>query len=231
MKLEVVVIPVSDVDRAKGFYERIGWRLNVDRSAGEDFRLVQFTPPGSCCSVHCGKNVTSVAPGSAKAFLIVADIEAARDQLVAAGVEVGEFFHDGPEGRGSGLHPERLSYRSRALFSDPDGNGWHLQEVTTWDPRRVNLARLPSAPKATWRVRFGVRRPPTASTRSASGSATRTGQTGTPPTWWLSSPAKSYRNERLRRNRHRSQRDSLSRVGRGDAGGGTRRAADETCGG
>jgi predicted enzyme related to lactoylglutathione lyase len=137
IKLEVVVIPFSDVDRAKGFYERIGWRLNIDRSAGEDFRLVQFTPPGSCCSVHFGKNVTSAAPGSAKAFLIVADIEAARDQLVAAGVEVGEFFHDGPEGRGSGLHPERLSYRSRALFSDPDGNGWHLQEVTTRDPSRV----------------------------------------------------------------------------------------------
>jgi len=137
MKLEVVVIPVSDVDRAKRFYERIGWRLNIDRSAGEDFRLVQFTPPGSSSSVHFGKGVTSAAPGSAKAFLIVPDIEAARDQLIAAGVEVGEFFHDGPEGRGSGLHPERLSYRSRALFSDPDGNIWHMQEVTTRDPGRV----------------------------------------------------------------------------------------------
>jgi catechol 2,3-dioxygenase-like lactoylglutathione lyase family enzyme len=137
MKLEVVVIPVSDVDRAKEFYERIGWRLNADRSTGEDFRLVQFTPPGSCCSVHFGKNLTSAAPGSAKAFLIVPDIVAARDQLVAAGVEVGEFFHDGPEGRGSGLHPERLSYRSRALFSDPDGNGWLLQEVTTRLPGRI----------------------------------------------------------------------------------------------
>jgi catechol 2,3-dioxygenase-like lactoylglutathione lyase family enzyme len=137
MKLEVVVIPVSDVERSKEFYGRIGWRLDVDRSAGEDFRLVQFTPPGSCCSVHFGKNVTSAARGSAKAFLIVTDIEAARDQLVAAGVEVGEFFHDGPEGRGSGLHPERLSRRSRALFSDPDGNGWHLQEIATRDPLRV----------------------------------------------------------------------------------------------
>jgi len=136
MKIEVVVIPVSDVDRAKKFYERIGWRLNIDRSAGEDFRLVQFTPPGSCCSVHFGKNVTSAAPGSAKTFLIVADIEAARDRLVAAGVNVGEFFHDGPEGRGSGLHPERLSYRSRALFRDPDGNVWHMQEVSIRDPRR-----------------------------------------------------------------------------------------------
>jgi len=136
MKLEVVVIPVSDVDRAKEFYERIGWRLNIDRSAGEDFRLVQFTPPGSCCSIHFGKNVTSATPGSAKAFLVVTDIVAARDHLVAAGVEVGDFFHDGPEGRGTGLHPERLSYRSRALFSDPDGNIWHMQEVSIRDPKR-----------------------------------------------------------------------------------------------
>jgi len=137
MKLEVVVIPVSDVDRAKEFYQRIGWRLDADRYTGEDFRLVQFTPPGSWCSVHFGKNLMSATPGSAKGFLIVSDIEIARDQLVAAGVEVGEFFHDGPEGRGSGLHPERRSYRSRALFSDPDGNGWQLQEVTTRLPGRV----------------------------------------------------------------------------------------------
>ncbi len=137
MKLEVVVIPVSDVDRAKEFYEKIGWRLNVDRSPNEDFRLVQFTPPGSCCSVHFGKGVTPAAPGSAKSFLVVADIVAARDHLVAAGVEVGEFFHDGPEGKGPGLHPERLTYRSRALFSDPDGNVWHMQEVTYRLPGRV----------------------------------------------------------------------------------------------
>jgi catechol 2,3-dioxygenase-like lactoylglutathione lyase family enzyme len=136
MKIEVIVIPVSDVDRAKDFYQRIGWRLNIDRSAGEEFRLVQVTPPGSCCSIHFGKNVTSAAPGSSKAFLVVADIVAARDRLVAAGVKVGEFFHDGPEGRGSGLHPERLSYRSRALFSDPDGNCWHMQEVMVRDPKR-----------------------------------------------------------------------------------------------
>src|SRR5271155_1435304 len=137
MKLEVIVIPVSDVDRAKEFYKRIGWRFNFDRSAGEDFRLVQFTPPGSWCSVQFGKGVQPAAPGSAKGFLIVSDIVAARDHLVAAGVEVGEFFHDGPEGRGSGLHPERLTYRSRALFSDPDGNGWQLQEVTSRIPGRL----------------------------------------------------------------------------------------------
>jgi catechol 2,3-dioxygenase-like lactoylglutathione lyase family enzyme len=138
MKLEVVVIPVSDVDRAKEFYARIGWRLDADRSIGEDFRLVQFTPPGSWCSVHFGKNLVSATPGSAKGFLIVSDIEVARDQLVAAGVEVGEFFHDGPEGRGRGLDPERRSYRSRALFSDPDRNGWQLQEVTTRLSGRVD---------------------------------------------------------------------------------------------
>ena len=137
MRLEVVIIPVSNVDHAKEFYERIGWRLDIDRSADEDFRLVQFTPPGSCCSVHFGKGLTSAAPGSAGGFLIVSDIVAARDQLVAAGVEVGEFFHDGSEGRGSGLHPERLTYRSHALFSDPDGNGWQLQEVTARLPGRV----------------------------------------------------------------------------------------------
>ena len=136
MKREVVIIPVSDVERAKEFYQRIGWRLNIDRSAGEDFRLVQFTPPGSCCSVHFGKGVTSAAPGSSKAFLVVTDIEAARDHLVGAGAEVGEFFHDGPEGRGPGLHPHRLSYRSRALFSDPDGNVWQMQEVMIRDPKR-----------------------------------------------------------------------------------------------
>jgi catechol 2,3-dioxygenase-like lactoylglutathione lyase family enzyme len=136
-KLEVVVIPVSDIDRAKEFYQRIGWRLNVDRSPSEDFRLVQFTPPGSWCSVHFGKGLTPAAPGSSRGFLIVPDIVAAREQLLAAGAEVGEFYHDGPEGRGAGLHPTRLTYRSRAVFSDPDGNVWQLQEVTTRIPGRV----------------------------------------------------------------------------------------------
>jgi catechol 2,3-dioxygenase-like lactoylglutathione lyase family enzyme len=137
MKLEVVIIPVSDVDRAKAFYEKIGWRLDADRSPSKDLRVVQFTPPGSGCSVHFGKGLTQAVPGTAKGFLVVSDIVAARKQLVAAGVEVGEFFHDGPEGRGNGLHPERLSYRSRALFSDPDGNNWQLQEVTNRLPGRV----------------------------------------------------------------------------------------------
>jgi catechol 2,3-dioxygenase-like lactoylglutathione lyase family enzyme len=137
-KLEVIVIPVSDVDRAKEFYGRLGWRLDADFASGEDFRVIQFTPPGSTCSVQFGKNLTSAAPGSAKGYLIVSDIEAARNALVAAGIEVGEFFHIGPDGGGSGLDPERRSYRSRASFSDPDGNGWLFQEVTTRLPGRVD---------------------------------------------------------------------------------------------
>jgi predicted enzyme related to lactoylglutathione lyase len=133
VKLEVVVIPVSDVDRAKEFYARVGWRLDVTPPV-----VVQFTPPGSWCSVQFGKNLTSAAPGSAKAYLIVSDIVAARAQLVAAGIEVGEFFHIGPGGRVSGLDPERRSYYSRASFSDLDGNVWLLQEITTRLPGRVD---------------------------------------------------------------------------------------------
>jgi catechol 2,3-dioxygenase-like lactoylglutathione lyase family enzyme len=133
MKLEVVVIPVSDVDRAKEFYKKLGWRLDVTPPI-----VVQFTPPGSWCSVQFGKTLTSAAPGSAKAYLIVSDIVAARDQLVAAGIEVSEFFHIGPEGRVSGLDPERRSYYSRASFSDPDGNVWLLQEITPRLPGRVD---------------------------------------------------------------------------------------------
>jgi len=133
MKLEVVVISVSDVDRAKDFYKKLGWRLDVTPPI-----VVQFTPPGSWCSVQFGKNLTSAAPGSAKNYLIVSDIVAARDKLVAAGIEVSDFFHIGPEGRVSGLDPERRSYYSRASFSDPDGNIWLLQEITTRLPGRVD---------------------------------------------------------------------------------------------
>jgi catechol 2,3-dioxygenase-like lactoylglutathione lyase family enzyme len=133
MKLEVVVIPVSDMDRAKEFYKKLGWRLDATRPT-----LVQLTPPGSWCSVQFGKTLTSAAPGSSKAYLIVSDIVAARNQLVAAGIEVGKFFHSGPEGEGDGLDPERRTYRSRAYFSDPDGNVWQLQEVTARLPGRVD---------------------------------------------------------------------------------------------
>jgi predicted enzyme related to lactoylglutathione lyase len=133
MKVEVVVIPVSDVDRAKQFYSRIGWRLDVTPPV-----VVQFTPHGSGCSVQFGATLTSAAPGSAMAYLVVPDIEAAREALVAAGVEVSEIFHLGPDGPVSGLDPERRSYFSRATFRDPDGNTWLLQEVTTRLPGRVD---------------------------------------------------------------------------------------------
>src|SRR5271156_2494133 len=133
MKVEVIVISVSDIDRAREFYKKLGWRLDVTPPS-----VVQFTPPGSWCSVQFGKTLTSAAPGSAKSYLIVSDIVAARDKLVAAGIEVGEFFHIGPDGRVSGLDPERRSYYSRASFSDPDGNIWLLQEVTTRLPGRVD---------------------------------------------------------------------------------------------
>lgn len=135
MKVEVVVVPVSDVDRAKEFYGRLGWRL--DRTPPT---VVQFTPHGSWCSVQFGPNLTSAAPGSAKEYLVVSDIEATRNALVAAGVEVGDFFHLGAEGAVSGLDPERRSYFSRASFSDPDGNTWLLQEITSRLPGRLEAA-------------------------------------------------------------------------------------------
>lgn len=137
-KLEVIIIPVSDVDRTKEFYAKLEWRLDADFSFGEKLRVIQFTPPGSGCSVQFGTGLTSAAPGSAKSYLVVSDIEVARDQLVAAGAEVGGFFHIGADGVASGLDPERRTYGSRALFSDPDGNSWLLQEVTTRLPGRVD---------------------------------------------------------------------------------------------
>jgi catechol 2,3-dioxygenase-like lactoylglutathione lyase family enzyme len=143
-KLEVVVLPVSDVDRAKEFYTSLGWRLDADVARGEDFRLVQFTPPGSGCSIQLGTNIASGAPGSAQSlYLIVPDIEAARDELLAHGVDVGEVFHEGAPGarfhdpgRVPGPAPEHNTYGSFAAFSDPDGNGWLLQEITTRLPGR-----------------------------------------------------------------------------------------------
>src|SRR5690348_5023471 len=151
-KLEIVVIPVSDVDRAKEFYGRLGWRLDADYDNGADFRVIQFTPPGSACSVIFGKNVTAAAPGSAQGlYLIVSDIEAARKELLVRGVAISEAFHDaggvyaGPDQpylfgrlRVSGPDPEHRSYRTFASFSDPDGNGWLLQEITTRLPGRID---------------------------------------------------------------------------------------------
>jgi catechol 2,3-dioxygenase-like lactoylglutathione lyase family enzyme len=150
MKFEVIVIPVSDVDRAKEFYGRLGWRLDADYDNGKDFRVIQFTPPGSGCSVIFGKNVTAAAPGSDQGlYLIVSDIQAAREELLGRGVAISEAFHDGggvytgPDQpylfgrlRVSGPDPEHRSYRTFASFSDPDGNGWLLQEITTRLPGR-----------------------------------------------------------------------------------------------
>jgi catechol 2,3-dioxygenase-like lactoylglutathione lyase family enzyme len=141
MKLEVVVIPVSDVDRAKRFYDGLGWRLDADFVVGDTFRIVQYTPPGSQCSIHFGTGITSAAPGSASGiYLVVSDIEAARAELIGRGADVSEVFHrDGPgKPPVSGRDPERRSYRSYASFSDPDGNGWLLQEITARLPGRVD---------------------------------------------------------------------------------------------
>ena len=154
MKFEIVVIPVSDVDRAKEFYAKLGWRLDADYDNGNDFRIIQFTPPGSGCSVIFGRNVTTAAPGSAQGlYLIVSDIEPARKELLARGVSVSEVFHGGPDVyagpdepylfgriRVNGPDPEHRSYRSFASFSDPDGNGWLFQEVTTRLPGRIDSA-------------------------------------------------------------------------------------------
>jgi catechol 2,3-dioxygenase-like lactoylglutathione lyase family enzyme len=141
MKLEVVVISVSDVDRAKRFYGGLGWRLDADFVVGDMFRGVQFTPTGSSCSIHFGTGVTSAVPGSARGlYLVVSDIEAARAELVDRGVDVSEVFHRAGPGKPplSGPDPARRSYFSYATFSDPDGNDWLLQEVTTRFPGRID---------------------------------------------------------------------------------------------
>jgi predicted enzyme related to lactoylglutathione lyase len=149
LKLEVVVIPVSDVDRAKVFYGRLGWRLDADFSFENGVKVVQFTPPGSSGAIQFGAKMTSAAPGSAEnLYLVVSDIEAARDQLIARGADVSEVFHagapgaqfqpDGAPDRLGGPAPDHESYRSFATFSDPDGNRWLLQEITNRLPGRVD---------------------------------------------------------------------------------------------
>src|SRR4051794_12638280 len=159
MKFEIAVIPVSDVDRAKEFYARLGWRLDADYDNGSDFRVIQFTPQGSGCSIIFGRNVTAAAPGSVQGlYLIVSDIEAARRELVAHGVDASEVFHDaggvyaGPDQpylfgrlRVSGHDPQHRSYRSFLSFTDPDGNGWLMQEITARLPGRVGTPTYSSA--------------------------------------------------------------------------------------
>lgn len=167
LKLEVVVIPVADVDRAKAFYGGLGWRLDADFVKGDEFRVVQFTPPGSPCSIHFGTGVTAAAPGSASGlYLVVSNIEAARSQLAGLGVEVSAVFHRAAVGEAPSSGPDlaRRSYASFASFQDPDGNGWLLQEVTARLPGRVETdattfassAELASAPPCRgrpWRAR------------------------------------------------------------------------------
>jgi catechol 2,3-dioxygenase-like lactoylglutathione lyase family enzyme len=158
MKLEVAVIPVSDADRAKEFYGRLGWRLDADFPFDNGFRVVQFTPPGSGCSIQFGTKITSAEPGSAQGlYLIVPDIEAARADLAGHGAEVREVFHAGtpgaqfqPDGSGreGGRAPDQASYSSFATFSDPDGNGWLLQEVTARLPGRIDAAETAFASAA-----------------------------------------------------------------------------------
>jgi catechol 2,3-dioxygenase-like lactoylglutathione lyase family enzyme len=136
MKIEVMVIPVSDVDRSKEFYLKLGWRLDADFTF-PGLRVIQVTPHGSACSLQFGTNLTPAASGSGKGYIIVSDIVAARNALIAAGVQVGDLFHLGQNGPAPGLDPERRTYRSRAEFKDPDGNSWVLQEITSRLPGRV----------------------------------------------------------------------------------------------
>jgi len=144
-KLEVIVLPVSDVDRASAFYQRLGWRLDADVTTDPKFRVVQLTPPGSPASIIFGTGLTNAVPGSSQGLhLVVDDIEAAHDELAGKGVDISEVFHDaggvfhhaGTDGRVAGPDPKRSSYSSFASFSDPDGNGWVLQEITTRLPGR-----------------------------------------------------------------------------------------------
>ena len=148
MSLELIVIPVADVERAKRFYASLGWRLDFDFDSGDDYRVIQFTPAGSTCSVMFGRNITAAAPGSAHGlYLIVSDLAAARDELLLRGIEIDEPIHDTggvfhhADGKGvvSGANPQRQSYASYASFRDPDGNGWLLQEVTARLSAEVKL--------------------------------------------------------------------------------------------
>jgi len=140
MNIEVDVIPVSDVERSKQFYQRLGWRLDDDAAPAKNVRIVQFTPPGSGCSISFGSGLTAAAPGSATAALIVSDIEAAHDEFIRRGIGASEMWHGAPfppEARLPGPDPKRTSYGSFFAFSDPDGNAWLVQEVTTRHPGRI----------------------------------------------------------------------------------------------
>lgn len=215
-KLEVVVIPVSDVDRAKRFYESLGWRLDADFANDADFRVIQFTPPGSGCAIIFGKNVTAAAPGSAQGlYLIVSDIEAARRDLIARGVEVSEVFHDASgvyagkdepylfgRLRIAGRDPEHRSYRSFASFKDPDATAGCSRKSPPACPVASTPTRQPSPRRATLRRRCAAPPPPTANTRNETAANTmKTGRTGTLNTWSANRQAGSCRCRRGRGRR------------------------------
>ena len=194
MKLEVIVVPVSDVDRAKQFYTGLGWRLDADIARGDEFRIVQLTPPGSGCSIQFGIGVTAAEPGSLQStYLVVSDIEAARTALVAHGADVSQVFHEAQggsrfepvaDGRAEGAAADHGTYASFATFNDPDGNGWLLQEITARLPGRVDaddhlLPRCASSRRA---LTAGRHRPRRARAAHRPGRR-RTGRPGTPSTW------------------------------------------------
>ncbi len=208
MKLEVMVLPVADVERAKDFYGQLGWRLDADRTGGDNFRIVQLTPPGSECSIQFGTNMTSAAPGSAQGlYLIVSDIEDARDELAGRGANVTDVFNEGTPG--ARFRPAARTAASAAPRPSMAATARSPRSATLTATagcckrsRRGCLAgstppRRRSRQRPNWRARCGARRQPTASTRSASARQTRTGQTGTPPTWWPSRPGWSCRHDRL----------------------------------
>ncbi len=199
LRFEVVVIPVSDVDRAKQFYAGLGWRLDADFSFENGFRVVQFTPPGSCCSVQFGKEITQAVPGSANGlYLIASDVEAARAELVARGAAVSEVFHAGAPGA-----PRPITRATAPLprSATPTATGGWCRRSQPACPGASTPPRRHSHRLPIWQARFGVRRPPTANTKSASARRTRPGPTGMPRLSWRSKPARNCRRERLRRHR------------------------------
>ena len=199
MKLEVDVIPVSDVERSKQFYQRLGWRLDADDAPANDIRIVQLTPPGSACSVTFGNGITAAAPGSAEGGLIVSDIQKAHDELVGQGIEASEVWHGAPfppEARLSGRDPKHTSYGSFCSFHDPDGNVWMVQEVTVRAPGRIDPATTTFASAND--LASAMRRAAAAhGGHERHNGATRTGRTGTQRTWRRSKPGRSCRCEQL----------------------------------
>ena len=220
MHLEIDVIPVSDVDRAKKFYQRLGWRLDDDVAPPDGLRIVQFTPPGSGASITFGTGLTTAAPGSAEGGITVSDIEAARSEVAGRGIDASDIWHGPPfpvEARQPGVDPDRASYGSFFSIADPDGNcGWSRRSPPG-APAGPTPPPRPSGPRRTWPARCAAPRRPTASTRSTRGGRTsstgrstwRTGLPGTPPTWWRSRQGRTCRPDRLNRL---PVRDPRSRV-------------------